>query len=68
MAAAAPKCAAGKNGGATDVGVTATKIKPGDVGNVTVPVSLGTVGAASVVFISSSAQGIYERFRENAAL
>jgi LCP family protein required for cell wall assembly len=50
------------------LGVTATKVKPKNVGNVTVPVSVGTVGAASVVFINSSAQGIYERFRQNAQL
>ena len=50
------------------LGVTATKIKPSDVGNVTVPVSVGMVGAASVVFISSSANGIYERFRTTAEL
>jgi LCP family protein required for cell wall assembly len=50
------------------LGVTATKIKPSTVGNVTVPVSVGSVGAASVVFISPSAQGIYERFRENGEL
>jgi LCP family protein required for cell wall assembly len=38
------------------LGVTATKVKPKEVGNVTVPVSVGSVGAASVVFISPSAQ------------
>lgn len=50
------------------LGVTATKVKPKDVGNVTVPVSVGTVGAASVVFISSSAQNIYARFRQTGEL
>jgi LCP family protein required for cell wall assembly len=50
------------------LGVIASQVKPGDVGNVTVPVSLGSVGAASVVFISSGAQSLYERFRENASL
>ena len=50
------------------LGVTATKVKPSDVTNVTVPVSVGMVGAASVVFISSGAQGIYERFRRTAEL
>jgi LCP family protein required for cell wall assembly len=50
------------------LGVLATKIDPKDVGNVTVPVSLGTVGAASVVFISPSASSIYERFRTTGQL
>ena len=50
------------------LGVTATKIKPKDVGNITVPVSVGMVGAASVVFISPSANGIYERFRKTGEL
>ena len=50
------------------LGVTATNLKPRNVGNVTVPVSVGMVGAASVVFISSGAQGIYERFRQTAEL
>jgi polyisoprenyl-teichoic acid--peptidoglycan teichoic acid transferase len=48
--------------------VLATQMKPEDVGNVTVPVSLGSVGAASVVFISPGAQDIYKRFRKKAAL
>jgi LCP family protein required for cell wall assembly len=50
------------------LGVTATKVKPNDVGNVTVPVSVGNVGAASVVFISPSAQSIYARFRQTGEL
>jgi polyisoprenyl-teichoic acid--peptidoglycan teichoic acid transferase len=50
------------------LGVVATKLKPKNVGNVTVPVSVGTVGAASVVFINSSAQSVYARFRQNAQL
>lgn len=48
--------------------VLATQIKNERVGNVTVPVSIGSVGASSVVFISPSAQGIYARFRRNASL
>lgn len=44
-----------------------TQVKPGDVKNVTVPVSIGSVGAASVVFISPSATGIYQRFRRTGA-
>ena len=50
------------------LGILATKVKPKDVNNVTVPVSVGNVGAASVVFISSSAQSVYERFRQTAEL
>ncbi len=50
------------------LGVLATEVRPRDVGNVTVPVSVGSVGAASVVFISSSAHSIYERFRMNGSL
>ena len=50
------------------LGILATKIKPRNVGNVTVPVSLGTVGAASVVFVSPSAAEVYRRFRETGQL
>jgi LCP family protein required for cell wall assembly len=48
--------------------VLATQIKPRRVGNVTVPVSIGSVGAASVVFISGRAHDIYRRFVERASL
>lgn len=48
--------------------VLTSQVKPGDVGSVTVPVSLGTVGAASVVFIQGGAQAIYRRFRATGAL
>lgn len=50
------------------LGVLATHIKPKDVANITVPVSVGSVGAASVVFISPAARSIYDRFKQNAAL
>jgi LCP family protein required for cell wall assembly len=50
------------------LGVLATKVRPGDVENVTVPVSLGSVGAASVVFISPAASSLYQRFRETGQL
>lgn len=50
------------------LGVLATQTKAKDVGNVTVPVSVGSVGAASVVFISPSASSIYARFRKHASL
>ena len=50
------------------LGILATQIKPKDVGHVTVPVSVGSVGAASVVFISPGARDIYQRFKENGSL
>lgn len=50
------------------LGVLATQIKPRRVGNVTVPVSVGSVGAASVVFISPKASALYRRFERKAAL
>ncbi|HEV2756969.1 MAG TPA: LCP family protein [Actinomycetota bacterium] len=50
------------------LGVLASQVDPADVGNVTVPVSYGSVGAASVVFISSEAADVYEEFRETGAL
>ena len=50
------------------LGVLATQMKPGDIGNVTLPVSFGAVGAASVVFIRPEANGIYDRFRANGSL
>lgn len=50
------------------LGVVASKVKPGAIDNVTVPVSVGSVGAASVVFISPSASSIYSRFKQNGAL
>lgn len=50
------------------LGVVASQLKPKDVNNVTIPVSVGSVGAASVVFISGSARSVYARFRQDAAL
>lgn len=50
------------------LGVLATELRPRDVGNVTVPVSVGSVGAASVVFISPSAHSLYERLRLTGSL
>lgn len=50
------------------LGVVATKVKASAIDNVTVPVSVGWMGAASVVFISPSASSIYARFRQNGAL
>lgn len=48
--------------------VLASQLPPNKVKNLTVPASTGSVGAASVVFISPSARSIYERFRKNASL
>ena len=50
------------------LGVLASHLSARDVGNVTVPVRIGAVGAASVVFISPGAESIYKRFRENGYL
>lgn len=50
------------------LGILTSQVKPSDVGNVTVPVSLGSVGAASVVFIRPEARSIYARFKKNASL
>jgi hypothetical protein len=50
------------------LGVLASQLAPKDIANVTVPVSIGAVGAASVVFISPRADAIYKRLRENAYL
>ncbi|HWL66292.1 MAG TPA: hypothetical protein VNP73_10000, partial [Actinomycetota bacterium] len=50
------------------LGVLASQIKPGKVRNITVPASTGSVGAASVVFISGNARSIYQRFRAKGSL
>jgi LCP family protein required for cell wall assembly len=50
------------------LGVLASRVSPKDVGNVTVPVSIGSAGAASVVFIQGGARSIYARFRRTASL
>ncbi len=50
------------------LGILASELKPKDVGNVTIPVRLGFVGAASVVFISPGATDLYRRFRKNGSL
>jgi polyisoprenyl-teichoic acid--peptidoglycan teichoic acid transferase len=50
------------------LGVLASHLSAKDVGNVTVPVRIGAVGAASVVFIQPGAESIYRRFRENGYL
>ena len=48
--------------------ILASQVKPKHFRSVTVPVSYGAVGSASVVFIQGGAQSIYARFRENASL
>ena len=50
------------------LGVLASHLNAKDVGNVTVPVQIGAVGAASVVFISPGAESIYARFKKNGYL
>lgn len=50
------------------LGVLASQLNAKDVGNVTIPVQVGAVGAASVVFISPGAESIYARFKENGYL
>lgn len=51
-----------------ELGVLASQVKAKDVSNVTVPVSLGSVGLASVVFIQGGARSIYDRFRQHGSL
>jgi LCP family protein required for cell wall assembly len=50
------------------LGVLATQMSRKNINSVTVPVSVGSVGAASVVFISPRANSIYARFRRTARL
>ena len=50
------------------LGVLASQLSPRRIKSVTVPVSIGAVGAASVVFISPSANNLYKRLRANASL
>jgi LCP family protein required for cell wall assembly len=47
------------------LGVLASQLDPKKVSNVTVPVTLGSAGAASVVYIQPSAQSIYRRFAKH---
>ncbi|HJP65872.1 MAG TPA: LCP family protein [Actinomycetota bacterium] len=48
-----------------DLGLTATQVSPSRVSNLVVPGTTGTVGSASVVFISSSAHAIYQDMRKD---
>ena len=50
------------------LGVLTSQMKPRDMRSVTVPVTIGSVGAASVVFIQPGAAAVYKRFRRNASL
>jgi polyisoprenyl-teichoic acid--peptidoglycan teichoic acid transferase len=50
------------------LGVLASQVKSQNVGNVTIPVRVGSAGAASVVFVQPGAQSIYDRFKKNASL
>jgi polyisoprenyl-teichoic acid--peptidoglycan teichoic acid transferase len=47
--------------------VITSQVKPPDIDNVTVPVRLGFVGAASVVFIRPGAEAMYRHFRKYAS-
>jgi polyisoprenyl-teichoic acid--peptidoglycan teichoic acid transferase len=51
-----------------DLGLTATQISSGKVDNRVVPASVGTVGAQSVVFISSSASSLYRDMRADGVI
>ena len=50
------------------LGVLASQLDPRRIDNVTVPVTLGSAGAASVVFIQPSAEAIYRRFARDGHL
>jgi polyisoprenyl-teichoic acid--peptidoglycan teichoic acid transferase len=47
--------------------VVTSQVKPSEIDNVTVPVSLGSVGAASVVFIQPGATALYRHFKKYAS-
>jgi polyisoprenyl-teichoic acid--peptidoglycan teichoic acid transferase len=47
--------------------VVTSQVHPSDIDNVTVPVSLGSVGAASVVFIQPGATHLYRHFKKYAS-
>ena len=48
--------------------ILASQVEPRKVKSVTVPVTLGSAGAASVVFIQPEAQGIYNRLKSRGSL
>jgi hypothetical protein len=48
-----------------DLALTATTIPSQNVNNLVVPATTGTVGTASVVFISSSARSVYDDMRSD---
>lgn len=50
------------------LGILASQVRARDVANVTVPVSLGSVGGASVVFIQGGAGALYDRFARSGSL
>lgn len=50
------------------LGIVLSQLSAKRVGSVTVPVSIGMAGSASVVFISPGASAIYTRFKQNASL
>ena len=48
-----------------DLALTATQVKPGNVNNLVVPGRAGSAGAASVVFVSSSAHSLFADMRKD---
>jgi polyisoprenyl-teichoic acid--peptidoglycan teichoic acid transferase len=52
----------------TRVTIAASRIDPERVTNLVVPATIGTVGSASVVFITEAAQGIYADLRDDGIL
>ncbi|MEX2458185.1 MAG: LCP family protein [Actinomycetota bacterium] len=52
----------------TRVGLAAARIDPARVRNLVVPSSIGSVGSASVVFITDAAQSIYADLRDDGLL
>jgi LCP family protein required for cell wall assembly len=50
------------------LGILTSQVRPSRVKSVTIPVNIGSVGAASVVFIQPGAGKIYARFRKKGSL
>jgi LCP family protein required for cell wall assembly len=48
-----------------ELAFTAAEVDPGTVKNMVVPASVGSVGSASVVFISSSAKDVYANLKDD---
>jgi polyisoprenyl-teichoic acid--peptidoglycan teichoic acid transferase len=50
------------------LGILTSQVRPSRVKSVTIPVSIGSVGAASVVFIQPGARELYSRLRKKGSL